>query len=128
PRGVSAPSISYHDGTYYTLNTCVDCGGNFVITAHDPAGPWSNPAWLPALEGGIDPSLFFDSDGSAWLVNNGPPPEPPRYPGHRAIWLQRFDPGTLQTIGPRRLLVDGGVDPSTNPVWIEGPHILKVGD
>ena len=29
--------------------------------------------------------------------------------------------------GPRRLLVDGGVNPAANPVWIEGPHLLKVG-
>jgi alpha-N-arabinofuranosidase len=71
-RGVFAPAISYHDGTFYILNTCVDCGGNFVITARDPAGPWSDPAWLPTVEG-IDPSLFFDDDGSAWLVNNRAP-------------------------------------------------------
>src|SRR3954466_14905216 len=126
-RGVFAPSITYHDGTYYIVNTCVDCGGNFIITARDPAGPWSNPVWLPALEGGIDPSLFFDDDGKAWLVNNGPPVETPRYPGHRAIWLQEFDVRAMRTIGPRQVLVDGGVNPAANPVWIEGPHILKVG-
>ena len=50
-RGVFAPSIAYHDGLFYILNTCVDCGGNFVITARDPAGPWSDPVWLPDLEG-----------------------------------------------------------------------------
>ena len=62
-RGVFAPDISWHDGTFYILNTCVDCGDNFVITAKNPAGPWSNPVWLPELEGAIDPSLFFDEDG-----------------------------------------------------------------
>ena len=126
-RGLFAPSISTHDGTFYILNTCVDCGGNFIITARDPAGPWSNPVWLPALEGGIDPSLFFDEDGKAWLVNNGPPVGTPRYPGHRAIWLQQFDVQTMRSFGPRRVLVDGGVNPAANPVWIEGPHLLKVG-
>jgi beta-xylosidase len=125
-RGVFAPSISFHNGVFYILNTCVDCGGNFIITARDPAGPWSNPVWLPELEGGIDPSLFFDDDGKAWLVNNGPPVEAPRYAGHRAIWLQEFDVRTLRTVGPRRVLVDGGVNPAANPIWIEGPHILKV--
>lgn len=35
-RGVFAPDISWHDGTFYIVNTCVDCGGNFVITAKDP--------------------------------------------------------------------------------------------
>ena len=38
-RGVFAPDISWHDGTFFILNTCVDCGGNFVITAKNPAGP-----------------------------------------------------------------------------------------
>ena len=124
-RGVFAPTIEHHDGIFYILNTCVDCGGNFIITARDPAGPWSDPVWLPDLEGGIDPSLFFDADGSVYILNNGPPEGTPRYDGHRAIWIQRFDPRTRRTTGPRRVLVDGGVDPSTNPIWIEGPHIIR---
>lgn len=124
-RGVFAPSISFRDGIFYVLNTCVDCGGNFIVTATNPAGPWSNPIWLPTLEGGIDPSLFFDDDGRAWIVNNGPPEGTPRYEGHRAIWIQEFDLAALRAIGARRVLVDGGVDPATNPIWIEGPHILK---
>ena len=125
-RGVFAPTISHKDGTFYILNTCVDCGDNFIITARDPAGPWSNPVWLGDLRGGIDPAPFFDDDGRTWIVNNGPPEGTPRYQGHRAIWLQEFDLEHLRTFGPRRVLVDGGVDPSTNPIWIEGPHILKV--
>ncbi|MBV8686538.1 MAG: glycoside hydrolase family 43 protein [Alphaproteobacteria bacterium] len=124
-RGVFAPSIQAHDGVFYILNTCVDCGGNFLVTARNPAGPWSDPVWLPDLEGGIDPALFFDDDGSAWVVNNGPPEGRPLYEGHRAIWLQRFDLASNKTVGPRTLLVNGGVDLSKKPVWIEGPHILK---
>lgn len=126
-RGVFAPAIQYHAGTFYILNTCVDCGGNFVITAKNPAGPWSDPVWLPELKGGIDPSLFFDDDGRAWIVNNDVPAEKPRYDGHRAIWLQEFDPKALKTIGPRTMVIDGGADPAKNPIWIEGPHLLKKG-
>ncbi|HEU0100389.1 MAG TPA: glycoside hydrolase family 43 protein [Allosphingosinicella sp.] len=124
-RGVFAPAIDWHDGLFYILNTCVDCGGNFLITARDPAGPWSDPVWLPELEGGIDPSLFFDEDGSAWILNNGPPAGKPLYEGHRAIWIQRFDPAAKKTFGPRTMLVNGGVDLSKKPIWIEGPHILR---
>ena len=40
---------------------------------------------------GIDPSLFFDDDGHAWMVNNGAPEGKPLYSGHRAIWIQEFD-------------------------------------
>jgi xylan 1,4-beta-xylosidase len=124
-RGVFAPSIEHHQGRFYILNTCVDCGGNFLITANDPRGPWSDPVWLPELEGGIDPSLFFDSDGKVYILNNGPPQGQPLYEGHRAIWIQEFDPATLRTVGPRTVLVNGGVDISTRPIWIEGPHIIR---
>lgn len=125
-RGLFAPTIEYHDGRFYIFCTCVDCGGNFVITATDPAGPWSDPVWLPDLEGGIDPSLFVDVDGRAWLLNNGPPDREPEYEGHRAIWIQEFDLETLGTFGPRTVLIDGGVDFSQQPIWIEGPHIYRV--
>lgn len=124
-RGVFAPAISHHDGLFYILNTCVDCGDNFLVTATDPAGPWSEPVWLPDLRGAIDPSLFFDTDGSAWIVNNGPPEGEPQYEGHRAIWVQRFDPVKQATFGPRKVLVNGGVDFSKKPIWIEGPHLIR---
>ena len=123
-RGVFAASISYRAGRFYIVNTCVDCGGNYVITATNPAGPWSDPVWLRDVPG-IDPSLFFDGDSSAWIVNNREPAGGVRYDGHRAIWLQRFDPVALRTIGAARMIVDGGADPATRPVWIEGPHLLK---
>ncbi len=126
-RGVFAPDISYQDGRFFIVNTCVDCGGNFVVTARDPAGPWSDPVWLPTVEG-IDPSLFFDRDGSAWLVNNRAPVEGSKYTGHRAIWIERFDPVALKMLGNPRMIVDGGVDLASKPVWIEGPHIYRKGD
>jgi alpha-N-arabinofuranosidase len=123
-QAVFAPAITAHQGTFYILNTCVGCGGNYLITAKDPKGPWSDPVWLPQVTG-IDPSLFFDDDGRAWIVNNDAPPGPPQYSGHRAIWMQQYDPATRKTLGPRTVLVDKGVDPTTKPSWIEGPHLLK---
>lgn len=122
--GVFAPAISYHDGTFYLLNTCVRCGGNFVVTAGDPAGPWSDPVWLPEM-GGIDPSLFFDDDGRAYIVNNDAPIGEPLYDGHRALWVQEFDPQALKLTGPRKMIVNGGVDIAQKPIWIEGPHFFR---
>ncbi len=119
-RGLYAPAISYHDGTYFIINTCVDCGGNFVITAGNPAGPWSDPVWLPFE--GIDPSLFFDHDGKAYVVNNGAPEGEPQYQGHRAIWMQEIDLAAGKMVGPRKVLVNGGSDIKKKPAWIEGPH------
>ena len=124
-RGVFAPVIRYHNGTFYMITTVVDRGGNFFVTATNPAGPWSEPVWLPELVGGIDPSFFFDDDGKAYVVNNGPPEGTPLYNGHRAIYMQEFDIAGKRMVGPRKLIVNGGVDLSKKPIWIEAPHIFR---
>ena len=122
--GLFAASISHQDGTFYIANTCFYCDrGNFIVTAKNPAGPWSDPVWL-GFEG-IDPSLFFDDDGKAWMLNNGIPEGKMRYDGHRAIWIQQFDIATKKMVGPRKVLVDGGADPASKPEHVEGPHLFK---
>lgn len=121
-EAVFAPDISFHDGTFYIVNTCVQCRGNFVITAKDPKGPWSNPIWLPFE--GIDPSIYWEGD-RAYIVNNRAPDETPRYDGHRAIWVQEFDWRAGKMVGESTQLINGGVDLSKKPVWIEGPHIFR---
>jgi xylan 1,4-beta-xylosidase len=122
-RAVFAPTIRRHGDVFYIIGTCVDCGSNFVITAKNPAGPWSDPVWLKPVDG-VDPDLFIDGP-RAWIVNNGPPSATPAYPGHRAIWIQEFDLGKLKMRGARSIIVDGGVDFAAHPIWIEGPHLLK---
>jgi beta-xylosidase len=123
-RGIFAPVIREYAGTYYMITTLVDRGGNFFVTAKDPAGPWSDPIWLPEIDG-IDPSFFFDDNGKAYVINNGPPVGQPLYNGHRAIWIQAFDRATNKMVGPRSVIVNGGVDLSKKPIWIEAPHIFK---
>lgn len=123
-RGLFAPAIDYHNGTYYVTCTLIDRGGNFVVTAKNPAGPWSDPTYLPEVRG-IDPSLFFDGD-KAYIIYNGDPPENiSLYPGHRTLRMYEFDSKNLKVVGEEKILVNGGVDISKKPVWIEGPHILK---
>jgi alpha-N-arabinofuranosidase len=125
-QGIYAPDISYHDGTFYIVTTCSSCPGgtgNFVITAKDPAGPWSQPVTIRGLQG-IDPSLAWDGD-KLYVVYNNAPEGQPRYEGHRAIWIAQLDPRTLQFAGKPRVLVDGGVVPEKRPIWIEGPHIFR---
>lgn len=117
--GMMAPDISYHDGLFYIL--CTN-GRNFVITAKDPAGPWSAPTFLDFE--GIDPSLFWAEDGKAYIVNNGPPADPAKFDGHRVLWLQEFDPVNRKMVGERTALVGGGDHPP-HLFWPEGPHLFK---
>ena len=91
-----------------------------------PAGPWSDPVWLPDVDG-IDTSLFFD-DGRHRL--DRPQRRRPRASratrGIRAIWLQQLDLKTLKTVGPKRSCWSMAAShPERNPIWIEGPHIFR---
>lgn len=123
--GLYAPSIRFHEGTFYLVTTQMGGkGGNFYVTSKNPAGPWSEPNWLKEVDG-IDPSFFFDNDGTAYIVYNGPVPGKPLYNGHRSIWLQKYDIKNKKCIGNKVELVNGGVDITKKPVWIEGPHIFN---
>lgn len=124
-RGLFAPTIRFHKGVFYIICTLVDKLGNFVITATNPAGPWSNPVALHAING-IDPSVFFDDDDRAYIAYNSIPPENvPLYNGHRTIRMYEFDWKNLKVKGDEKILVNGGTDLSKKPVWIEAPHQFK---
>jgi len=126
-RGLFAPTIRFHDGLFYILCTLIDKGGNFIVTAKDPKGPWSNPVWLPEIKG-IDPSIDFIG-GNAYIVyNSDPPNNKTLYDGHRTIRMYAFDYKNFKVIGEEKLLINGGTDISKKPVWIEGPHLYKIGD
>ncbi len=125
-RGIYAPTIRYHQGIFYLITTLVDIRGNFIVTAKNPAGPWSEPVLLPEI-GGIDPDLFFDDDGKVYIAHNDAPIGEPLYNGHRAIWLWEYDLKNQKVVKDSgRVIVNGGVDISQKPIWIEGPHIYKI--
>jgi xylan 1,4-beta-xylosidase len=128
-RGLFAPTIRYYKGLFYIVCTLVDKGGNFVITAKSPKGPWSNPTWLKNVDG-IDPSLYFEeSNGKAYILYNSVSPEnKPLYEGHRTIRMRSFDYKNLKAGDDEKILVNGGTDISKKPIWIEGPHIYKIND
>jgi xylan 1,4-beta-xylosidase len=122
--GLYAPTIRFHDGTFYIINTLIDgktTSGNFIVTATNPAGPWSEPHWLPEARG-IDPSLFFDDDGRTWYIGNRTR-ETQEFPGHCEIWLQELDLTTMHLIGPDYALWEGAVK---RAIWPEGPHLYKI--
>lgn len=124
-RGLYAPTIAFHDDKYYITCTQVDLGGNFIVTADRPEGPYSQPYWLPEVNG-IDPSLFFDEDGKVYIVYNSIPPDNVSlYGGHRTIRMYELDSDSLTVKGEEHLLINGGTDIEKEPVWIEAPHIYK---
>ena len=105
--GIYAPTIRFNDGTFYMITTNVGGGGNFMVTATDPAGPWSEPVWLE--QQGIDPSLYFE-DGKCYMVSN---PD-------ATITLCEIDPVTGATLSPGKALWRG-----TGGRFPEGPHIYR---
>ncbi len=123
--GLWAPTIRYHEGTYYIINTFVSEGreakrDNYIITAKNPAGPWSDPIFIEGADG-IDSSLFFDDDGKVWYVGNFICKET-LFEGHHGIYLCELDAETLQFKGKRSILWQGG---QTRSKWLEAPHIYK---
>ncbi|HEX8630661.1 MAG TPA: glycoside hydrolase family 43 protein [Catenuloplanes sp.] len=122
--GLYAPTIRHHAGVFYVTCTLVDGtsrSGNFVVTASAPAGPWSQPVWLDDAPG-IDPSLFFDDDGTAWFVGQRQV-DPGEYEGHCEIWARRFDPVGLRLFGPDHVLWHGAV---AGAIWAEGPRLYRI--
>lgn len=124
-NGIFAPTIRYHEGTFYMITTNVSAGGNFLVTAKDPSGPWSNPYYLGDEATGIDPSLFFDEDGSCYYVGTRPNPKGVTYNGDWEIWVQELDLHTMKLTGESSYLWKGALK---EVIWPEGPHLYKKDD
>lgn len=127
-QGIYAPDIKYnkHNDTFYMITTQIASGiGNMVVKTKDPAKGWSEVQKLNF--DGIDPSIFFDDDGKAYIVHNDAPPKgTEQYNGHRVIKMWDYDLEKDQVVaGSDKIIVNGGVDLSQKPIWIEGPHLYK---
>ena len=122
-NGIFAPSIRYHKGTFYIITTMVGQNGNFIITAKDPAGPWSDPLWIKDAPG-IDPSLFWDEDVKCYYPGAGIIDGSNReWPGKNGIWMQEIDPDKGILLGKPKQLTYGH---ASNARWAEGPHLYKI--
>jgi len=119
--GIHASTIRCHRGRFYVITTNNIDGRlvNFIVTADDPAGPWSDAQVIEDAPG-IDPSLFFDDDGRVWYTGNHVPPDP-EFEGQAEIWLQELDLESMALVGDRHYLWRG----CCGGVWAEGPHIYK---
>lgn len=126
--GIYAPAIKYnpYNDTFYMITTQFAGDiGNMVVKTKDPFKGWSEVQKLNF--GGIDPSLFFDDNGKAYVIHNDAPDRgKERYEGHRVIKIWEYDLEKDQVIpGTNQIIVDGGVDITQKPIWIEAPHIYK---
>tara|TARA_B100001109_G_scaffold84899_1_gene69297 strand:- start:730 stop:2406 length:1677 start_codon:yes stop_codon:yes gene_type:complete len=125
--GIHAPTIRFHKGVFYIITTNVYYDDvkkksdmvNFIITAKNPAGPWSDPIHIKGAPG-IDPDLFFDDDGKVWYVGNQIPANP-NFNGEGEIWIQELDMNEFKLVGEKHLLWRG----ACGGVWAEGPHMYK---
>lgn len=122
--GVWAPCLTYSKGVFYLIYTDVKnlYGAfkdthNYLITATDIKGEWSDPIYLNSS--GFDPSLLHDDDGRKWLVN--------MLWDYRAgrnkfagIVLQEYSVEEKRLIGKPKNIFKGTELGST-----EGPHIYK---
>ncbi|HUL56116.1 MAG TPA: family 43 glycosylhydrolase, partial [Usitatibacter sp.] len=70
-KGIFAPTIRWHDGTFYMVTTNIEAGGSFYVTAKDPAGEWSDPIFVGEKGFSMDPSLLFDDDGKVYYTRHG---------------------------------------------------------
>ena len=124
--GIHAPTIRYHKGTFYIITTNVYNSGdgspgvmiNFIITAKDPSGPWSDPHIIDGANG-IDPDIFFDDDGKVYFTGTHNPGDI-NSNGIGAIWIQELDIKKWKLIGKKHSIMDDRLGKHT-----EGPHIYK---
>jgi beta-xylosidase len=116
-EGVWAPSLRFHKGRFYLYYPDPDFG-IYLLTATDPAGPWSEPVLVEGGKGLIDPCPLWDDDGRAYLVHG--------FAGSRAgiksvIAVKRLSADGTKTLDAGVLVYDGH---ETDPT-IEGPKFYK---
>jgi len=125
-----APTIRHYKGLFYVI--CTERPGVvFFSTSTDPAGDWSDPVYFDIdakAVSPIDPSLFWDDDGSCWLASND---RKKSGTNKHWVWIQKVDLNPIERngrkeasfLGERKYITKGsGVGPDN---YAEGPHIFK---
>jgi xylan 1,4-beta-xylosidase len=123
--GVWAPSLSHDGRQFHITYSVVHQRGpfpfigvaNYLISAPDMAGPWSQPVFLNGS--GWDPSLFHDQNGHSFLLNMCLDQRPGQ-PASQGILIQEIDLPEGRLVGPVRTLFRGTALGCT-----EGPQLLS---
>lgn len=115
-EGIWAPTIRHHRGRFYVAAKA-KAFGNFIVSAENPAGPWSDPVHVDI--GGIDPDLLFDDDHVYICTNDRAGGTLP------SISMAEVNPDTGALLSPIRPLWPGMT--SWQPNYLEGPHLYRIG-
>ncbi|MFK7920479.1 MAG: glycoside hydrolase family 43 protein [Bacteroidia bacterium] len=121
--GVWAPCLSFDNGIFYLVYSNVKSFDgvwkdtpNYLVTANDIRGPWSDPVRLGAS--GFDGSLFHNIDGKKWYLSMLVDHRKGKFFG--GIIMQEYDPAQMRLTGPAYPIFDG-----TELGKTEGPHLYN---
>jgi beta-xylosidase len=115
--GVWAPALRHHDGLFWIFYPDPD-RGIYVVTARDPAGPWSEPWLVKEGRGLIDPCPLWDSGGRAYLVHAW---AKSRAGFNNRLTLHEMSPDARRLLDSGTVVVDGDVIPGCET--LEGPKL-----
>lgn len=126
-KGIWAPCLTYCEaddlfyvvyGVMHSTNARYFDVDNYLITARDVQGPWSEPVYLHSL--GFDASMFHDDDGRKYVVSlEWETRDEYEKPG--SITIMEYDPGKQAMVGEPRRIWRGGTDRGC----LEAPHMSK---
>lgn len=127
-KGIWAPCLTYCEeedlfyviyGVMNSMNARYFDVNNYLITATDIRGPWSEPVYLHSS--GFDASILHDN-GKKYIVSlEWETREGYEKPG--AICMVEYDPEKKEIIGYPKRIWNGGTDRGC----IEAPHLYKRG-
>lgn len=117
--GIYAGTLRHHAGRFYyaTTNINVHGRGQMILQSEDPAGPWSDPVYVPGAIG-IDPDLAWDDEGRCLLTWHVLDFER----GGQAIRQAQVDVDSGELLTPAVDVWQGSGLPAA-----EGPHLYHIG-
>ncbi len=116
--GIWAPTIRHHNGTFYVIVKNQAANEMILLSTQDPAGEWSDKIVVggPSWSVGIDPDLFFDTDGTAYVT------KPTWVNGRARFDCWKIDLATGAVSEKRELWRGEGYN------YEEGPHLYRIGE
>lgn len=126
-KGIWAPCLTYCQqedlfyvvyGVMHSMNARYFDVDNYVITAKDIRGPWSEPVYLHSS--GFDASMLHDDDGRKWLVALDWETRP-AYEKPGQICIVEYDPKAKAIKGIPQRIWRGATDRGC----LEAPHLTK---